>query len=523
MYFIKEKEKMKLKSVTKENKKLGEQLATSVFEEMVESAKINKDLEVALTSYIEALGTEESRKYKNGTFEECLEMVNLSESLVEYIRLWDADLVALIREYQNKYSSNLVQYKEKVYYSFLPFILVTLDKERNLINNTQKFYELHKDELEKHLIKLIKFRLKDKSESKKSKTPTFSEFCDRRLWSNTPKKLAMIQYKEYLNTGSYNAVENKQKYSESIAKKFKKQILSINNNLIQLSYKSMVKDYFGLDLLEGKNTPKLARQLKKSGIDYTDEEIRHFGEVEKWWNNWLSKENYTIDGDYFRVADLWVDTKDFEIPYIVDNWAFNGSCNISTSSAGSDTHLVLKHFGFEYLKGYSTVYKKGKLELVPSMRTYFLRDGDDIAHAGTYADFDGTRAKACYEFTTVLLCILFNKKIGDFHKIRGMNIYCDHYHSDLGGSVNFWANQADNDYAKWGTASIFERFNREDIEEYCNTYPSLKYTLENASKREMIIIKENHMLVKGELIKDYRKNKTEQNNDLLNNILNSIK
>lgn len=514
---------MKLKSVTEENKKLGEQLATSVFEEMVESVKTNEDLKVALTSYIEAIDIEESRKYKNGTFEECLEMVNLSESLVESIRLWDADLVALIREYQNKYLSNMVEYKENVYYSFLPFILITLDKERNLIGNTQKFYELHKDDLENHLVKLIKFRLKDKSESKKSKTPTFSEFCDRNIWSNTPKRFAMIQYKEYLNIGSYNTVENKREYSEFIAKRFKNQILGINSNLVQLTYKSMVKDYFGLDLLEGKNTPKLARQLKKAGIEYTDEEIRHFGEVENWWKNWLSKESYTLDGSYFRIADLWVDTKDFEIPYIVDNWAFNGSCNISTSNAGSDTHLVLKHFGFEYLKGYSTVYKKGKLELVPSMRTYFLRDGDDIAHAGTYADFDGTRAKACYEFTTVLLCILFNKKIDDFHKIRGMSIYCDHYHSDFKGSINFWANQANNKYVKWGTESIFERFNREDIEEYCKTYPSLKYTLENASKKEKIIIKENFMLVKGELIKDYRKNITEQNNNLLNNILDSIK
>lgn len=514
---------MKLKSVTKENKKLGEILPITVFDEMVESAKTNKDLEVALTSYIEALDTEESRKYKNGTFEECLEMVNLSESLVESIRLWDDDLVALIREYQNKYSSNMVEYKEKTYYSFLPFILVTLDKERNLIGNTQKFYELHKVELEKHLIKLIKFRFKEDTKGKKPGKTTFDEFCSRHLWSNTPKGFAMIQYKDYLKTGSTNTVENKRLYSEMTAKRFKKQILGINNNLVQLTYKSMVKDYFGLDLLEGKNAPKLARQLKKAGIDYTDEEVRHFGEVEKWWKDWLNKESYTLDGSYFRVADLWVDTKDFEIPYIVDNWAFSGSCNISTSTAGSDTHLVLKHLGFEYLKGYSTVYKKGKLELVPSMRTYFLRDGNDIAHAGTYADFEGTRAKACYEFTTVLLCILFNKKIGDFHKIKGMNIYPDHYHSNLGGSVNFWANQAKNDYAKYGTASIFERFNRDDIEEYCNTYPSLRYTLENTPKKEKLLIKEYLMLVKGELIKDYRKNKAEQPNELLSNILNSIK
>lgn len=508
---------MKLKSVTKENKKLGESLPMSVFEEMVESVKSNKDLEVALTSYIKEMDTQEAKEYKSANFEKRVELVNLSTSLIEIIRAWDESTVALIKELQEKYSSSLFNHKEKTYYSPLPFILVTLDKEGYIIGNAGKFYELHKEELEKHLKYLNNFRLvKENDAPKKSKVITFDEFFKKFANSRYPKALVMLWYKAYLIENTFSEKVARETYGKMIAKKYKKVILGINPNLKQFTYKSMVKDYFGLDLDESSNAPKLAKQLKKASIDYTEEEIRHFGEVQNWWIDWYSRESYTLTEAYTRATDLWVDMQDFEIPNFVDNWAFNGSCNSSDSTAGADTHLVLKHLGFEYLKGYSTYYKEGKLEFMPSMRTYFFRKDGEIAHAGTYADFDGSRAKACYEFTTVLLCIVFNKKVGDFHKIQGMKIECKGYRSKVAGKIFFWANQARNDYAKFGTAEILNDFDEDFVLDYCEKYPSIQYVLGIISNIEKSLIKLEQQESTKYLIKNFRKKQSAKIDEFLN-------
>lgn len=506
---------MKLKSVTKENKELGKVLPTKVFEEIVESVKTNKDLEAALNSYIEETNTEEAKDYKASDFNKRVELVNLSEPLVEIIRAWDESTVALIRELQNKYSSNLFNLKDKIYYSPLPFILVTLDKEGYLIGNADKFYELHKEELEKHIHYLNKFRLIEEYKPKKAKELTFDEFYNKYANSRLPKGLVMIWYKEYLTKGTFSEYSSRVTYGKVIAKKYKNTISGINSSLKQFTYKSMVKDYFGLDLDEDKNAPKLAKQLKKAGIEYTDEEIRHFGEVQKWWYDWYDREYDTINGEHIRASDLWVDMNDFEIPNFVNSWAFTGSCNSSDSTAGADTHLVLKYLGFEYLKGYSTYYKDGKLYLMPSMRTYFLRKDNEIAHAGTYADFNGTRAKACYEFTTVLLCIVFNKKVSDFHKIKGMKIDCQNFNSQVGGKIHFWANQAKNDYAKFGTAEIFADFNEDLMQEYCEKYPSIRYALDSLSSLERVAFKLEQQESVKYLIKNFRKNEKAELNEFL--------
>lgn len=506
---------MKLKSVTKENKELGKVLPTRVFEEIVESIKTNKDLEVALNSYIEETETEEAKEYKASDFNKRVELVNLSEPLVEIIRAWDESTVALIKELQNKYSSNLFTHKEKTYYSPLPFILVTLDKEGYLIGNAGKFYELHKEELEKRIHYLNNFRLIEDDKPKETKKLTFKEFYNKYANSRLPKGLVMLWHKEYLTKETFSEYSSRETYGKVIAKKYKKVILGINPNFKQFTYKSMVKDYFGLNLDEGENAPKLAKQLKKTGIAYTDEEIRHFGEVQKWWYDWYDREYDTITGEHVRASDLWVDMGNFEIPNFVDAWAFNGSCNASDSTAGADTHLVLKHLGFEYLKGYSTYYKDGKLQLMPSMRTYFFRKDGEIAHAGTYADFSGTRAKACYEFTTVLLCIVFNKKVGDFHKIKSMDINCQGFDSQVGGIVHFWANQAKNDYAKFGTAEIFEGFDEAFMQDYCEKYPSIRYALEQLSSLERSVFKLEQQESVKYLIKNFRKNKDSKLNEFL--------
>lgn len=445
------------------------------FEGIVEKVKTNKEL-AEILAQIEAPADIEGY---TEDFEKAVDTLNNQIEFLEVIRQWD--LVDKLREYQGFFTSGY-QFKDMYLTSPIPLVLVGLDKERKLLKYPDKWYEDHREELSKTLDLLI-YRKKNEGlpyQEPTSKVQDLEGFISHHSLRKFPKIFSYLLMrnlkKDYIEDDDNLAVLPK--YQEFIAKTFDNKIQEINPNLVKVTYASMVKEYFGIDLDESNNAPKLAKQLKKASIDYTDEEIRHFGEVKNWWKGWNTTNISTMQSSTFRARDLWVDKADFTIPAIVDKWAFNDSCNKSDSGAGADTHLVLRHFGFEYLKGYSVGYTRERgYELFPAMRTYFLRKDDDIAHAGTYADFNGTRAKACYEFTTVLLCIFFNKKVDDFNKIKGMDIACDNYRDKNRNNICFWANQARNEYTKLGTAELFRDFGYDDIKGYVEKSLSLRNTL----------------------------------------------
>ena len=468
---------MKMTSVNKENMETFREsmLSKKEFEVIVEEVKTNKELAEKLAQIEEPADIE---GYTDD-FEKAVDTLNNQTEFLEIIRQWD--LVDKLREYQGFFVSGY-QFKDMYLTSPLPLVLVGLDKERTLLKYPEKWYEDHREELSKVLDLLI-YRKKNEGANYQETVNSMQNlegFISHHSLRKFPKVFSYLLMrslkKDYIEDEDKRAVLPK--YHKFIAKSFDSKIQEINPNLVKVTYASMVKDYFGLDLDESKNAPKLAKQLKKAGIDYTDEEIRHFGEVKNWWQDWNTTNFSTLQSSTFRARDLWVDKEDFKIPAIVDKWAFNDSCNKSDSGAGADTHLVLRHFGFEYLKGYSVGYTRERgYELFPAMRTYFLRKDDDIAHAGTYADFNGTRAKACYEFTTVLLCIFFNKRVDEFNRIEGMDIACDTYRDKKNNHINFWANQARNDYTKLGTAELFRDFGYDNIKNYVETNVSLRHTL----------------------------------------------
>lgn len=466
-----------MSSVNKENMQTYREsmMTRKEFEGIVEEVKTNKELAERLAQLEEPADIEGYTE----DFVEAVKVLNEHTEILEVIRQWD--LVDKLREYQGLFLSGYT-FKDEYLTTPIPLVLVGLDKERTLLKYPEKWYEDHREELSKTLDLLI-YRKKNEGvqyQEPTSKVKDLEHFISEHSLRKYPKVFSYLLMRKL--TTNYIEDEDKRavlpQYQKFIAKSFDSKVKEINPNLVKVTYASMVKDYFGLDLDESNNAPKLAKQLKKAGIGYTDEEIRHFGEVKNWWQDWNTTNISTMQSSTFRARDLWVDTEDFKIPAIVDKWAFNDSCNKSDSGAGSDTHLVLRSFGFEYLKGYSVGYTKQRgYELFPAMRTYFLRKDDDIAHAGTYADFAGTRAKACYEFTTVLLCIFFNKKVDDFKRIQGMNIGCNIYRDKNHNNINFWANQARNDYTKLGTAELFSEFNKDDMNEYVSNNLSLKHTL----------------------------------------------
>lgn len=489
---------MKMQSVNKENMETFKEsmLSKKEFEKLVGEVKTNKEL-------AEKLAHNEAPADIEGYTEDFVEAVktlNTQTEFVEIIRQWD--LVDKLREYQSLFPSGYT-FKDIYLTSPIPTVLVGLDKERTLLAYSEKWYEDHKEELSKVLDLLI-YRKKNEGMAytePKSKIEDLNQFISDNMIRKYPKVFSYLLMRKYGKKPFYEDDKAKviPQFKKFISNKFDKKIQGINENLVKITYSSMVKDYFGIDLDESKNAPKLAKQLKKAGISYTEEEIRHFGEVKNWWEDWNKSNISTIKNNVFRARDLWLDKADFNIPVLVDDWAFNDSCNKIDSSAGADTHLVLRAFGFEYLKGYSVGYTKDRgYALYPAMRTYFLRKDNDIAHAGTYADFNGTRAKACYEFTTVLLCIFFNKKVDDFSKIKGMDIECKTYDDPNYNNIRFWANQAKNDYAKFGTAELFKDCDREDMLHYISNNESLRRTIyDKLDHFEQRALKDKYMSFKG--------------------------
>lgn len=500
-----------MQSVTRENMETYKEsmLSKKEFEELVGEVKTNKELAERLANLevpadIEGYGAD---------FVEAVKTLNSQTDFLEVIRAWG--LVDKLREYQSLFPSGYT-FKDMYLTSPLPTVLVGVDKERTLLKYPEKWYEDHSEELSKVLDLLI-YRKKNEGvvyTEPKNKIKDLDQFISENNLRRYPKLFSYLLLRKL--DGKYVNDEHKvgvlPQFQEYVSKQFDEKIQGINENLVKITYSSMVKDYFGLDLDESKNAPKLAKQLKKAGISYTDEEIRHFGEVKNWWEDWNKSNISTIKNNVFRTRDLWVDKTDFKIPTLVDDWAFNDSCNKVESSAGSDTHLVLRAFGFEYLKGYSVGYTEQRgYELFPAMRTYFLRKCDDIAHAGTYADFAGTRAKACYEFTTVLLCIFFNKKVDDFNRIQGMDIACDNYRDKNSNNICFWANQARNDYTKLGTAELFRDFGYDDIKGYIENSLSIRHTLGTyLNSIEYRGIKSKYMDFKGIPLQEQKEQEPEE-------------
>ena len=500
-----------MSSVNKENMETYREsmMTRKEFEGIVEEVKTNKELAERLAQIEEPAGIEGYTE----DFVSAVKTLNSYTEILEVIRSWD--LVDKLREYQGLFLSGYT-FKDEYLTTPIPLVLVGLDKERTLLKYPDKWYEDHREELSKTLDLLI-YRKKNEMvqyQEPTSKVKELEYFISEHRLGKYPKVFSYLLMRK-LTTGYIEDKDNRAvlpQYQKFIAKGFDSKIKEINQNLVKVTYASMVKDYFGLDLDESNNAPKLAKQLKKVGISYTDEEIRHFGEVKNWWQDWNTTNISTMQSSTFRARDLWVDKADFTIPAIVDNWAFNDSCNKSYSGAGSDTHLVLRHFGFEYLKGYSVGYTRERgYALYPAMRTYFLRKDNDIAHAGTYADFNGTRAKACYEFTTVLLCIFFNKKVDDFNKIQGMDIACDSYRDKNNNNICFWANQARNEYTKLGTAELFRDFGYDDIKGYAEKNISLRNTLESyLNSAEYRSIEYKYMNFKGIPLQEQKEQEPEE-------------
>lgn len=469
---------MKLKNVSKENIGLIEKLelftSKSQLIDFVAMFKDNKRITAFIETYNRAkVETRiELNKYilkgLTKSYDKALFIQN--SKVTQFFKLLDYET---LKNLQERYFIGKVKPDdfngETHVFSILPYLLMEYDKEMTFLNSIdsqadmQVIADLLKPELEK-----IEARVKNKDEHETIKL----SFTNR-------QKEILSQYKlnKYelmlINKAGFN-----EKEEVSFTYAFRKAVSKLHKlytrkadilvkekfkNLSELTYEGMIKDYFGVEI-DPKYEMKLSKQLGKKKVKFTQREIQYFGEIKKWFDlvnkymlssidNYLFKKNFTL-------GKLYIDKKDFIIPDIVDAWAFRGSCNASWSSAGRTTNLFLKDLGFKYLKiyGLSRNLHTGKTELSPFARAYFYQnDEGEIGHTGGYSDIEKGSNKeysTAYEFWTVLLCILFNKRVDDFTwNINGINLHTGDYYNWDRDELNIYANACrSTNYTKIGTS-----------------------------------------------------------------------
>lgn len=215
-----------------------------------------------------------------------------------------------------------------------------------------------------------------------------------------------------------------------------------------INFKVLLEDYYtGFRYSEGDNTPSLKKQLTSQNIAFKEDDLKTWGEVKAWFENYYTGKPNFHKGYHYRA--LIYDYFDDKIEDISKKWAFCGSCHAERKT-GSDTPKILDAVGYKMLKFYCL---DEEYNLIPSTRIYYYQEGEDIAFSGTYSNFgSGEMAKSGYSFTKAIMCFIFDKKLEDFKEIEGMSVNTGEL-DDVG--IRFYANTSqDSKYKKFGTAEI---------------------------------------------------------------------
>lgn len=215
-----------------------------------------------------------------------------------------------------------------------------------------------------------------------------------------------------------------------------------------ITFKTLLEDYYsGFEYEEGDNTPSLKKQLTSQNIAFREDDLKTWGEVKAWFDNYYTGKPNFHKGYHYRT--LLYDYFDDKIEDISKKWAFCGSCHAERKS-GSDTPKILDAVGYKMLKFYCL---DEDYNLIPSTRIYYYQEGENIAFSGAYTNFGkGEMAKSAYSFTKAIMCFIFSKKFEDFKEISGMDVYTGEL-EDVG--IRFYANTSqDSKYKKFGTAEI---------------------------------------------------------------------
>lgn len=456
---------MKFENLSDELKERLGKLKEDLQYELLSIAKNEKELSVSLTLVEAVMDKVESLNDLTKDYREIKHIRKRAEFIQENFKgscLGVLNTDNLIK-YQDYYLTVNID-KDGYFVNPLPLILASLDKELIIFQDPKAFVNNHKRAINKFIEKSLK-RIETKEPQ--SKDITYVELRDK-LYNEdmeyVPFKLypkIKKTYKGYIDKFYVTEllVEFNQKQSDKFWETHKEAYLKFNPNLKKFTYKSMVEEYFkGFKLAEGLYTPKLSKQLSKQGFKPTSKELQYFGEVKDYFNDYYSKLFDKKGKNIENITLFLVDTKNFKIPTLVDPWAFAGSCH-KLDGAGQDSHFAMDYLDFSFLKAYSGGYTKhSKKPILRNLyRSYFyMNEAGDIAHAGAYSNIATEKNKTAYEFTTVLYCLLFDKKIDDFKDIEGADIPEGRFYNFEGDrSMRLWCNMSSrNSYTTLGTDNI---------------------------------------------------------------------
>lgn len=468
---------MKFENLSDELKERLSKLKEDLQYELLSIAKNEKELEVSLTLVEAVMDKVESLNDLTKEYRGIKHIRKRAEFIQENFKgscLGVLNTDNLIK-YQDYYLTENID-KDGYFVNPLPLILASLDKELVIFQDPEAFVNNYKQAINKFIEKSLK-RIEIKEPQ--SKDITYVELRNK-LYNEGMKyvpfklypKIKKI-YKGYIDKFDVTEllVEFNQKQSDKFWETHKEAYLKFNPNLKKFTYKSMVEEYFkGFKLAEGLYTPKLSKQLSKQGFKPTNKELQYFGEVKDYFNDYYSR-GFDRNGTNIENTTLFlVDTKNFKIPTLVDPWAFAGSCH-KYGGAGQDSHFAMDYLGFNFLKVYSAGYTKhSKKPILRNLyRSYFyMNEAGDIAHAGAYSNIATEKNKTAYEFTTVLYCLLFDKKIDDFKEIEGAYIPEGRFYNREGDRfMHLWCNMSrENSYTTLGTDDILSsvHFKKDDVD-----------------------------------------------------------
>ena len=369
------------------------------------------------------------------------------------------------RAYQegiNKLYDAREPYEHLVYSSF-PYFVLQVDPYLTILTLPSSVWLLrHREELDKVLYKLdMRQERGEIKEDEKvlfihEKTGASISHIKQIRYTSLLKLYLVTKHLNMTNLSSedfLSALDNlKLKHFEKDKEDYIKKVLELYPNLEEFSYKKLVDKYFGINLDESKNAPKLSKQLSKAKVEYTNKELVAFGELKQLLESY--KDGKSSLGYGKKTGALFVDTKDFNIPDFVDHWAFADSCNNSSSGAGAETHLVCRDLlGMSYLKIYGIYLHEEVPTLSPAMRAYFKKDeAGHIAHAGGYSDFYGNLDHTAYDAWSAIFSTLFGRKVDEFKLISGVNLRNDDRYNSEEHYVCHYSNMSELcNYKKLGT------------------------------------------------------------------------
>ena len=236
-------------------------------------------------------------------------------------------------------------------------------------------------------------------------------------------------------------------------------------NTKSFTFKDTVNAYYfehygKFDFQEGENAPKLGKQIKKAlGFEESQSTLQAWSELQTVFEELGTKELF-IESDF--NTDLPSDES-------LEDWAFNNSCNSLGNSHGGRTVEFFRENvpEMKYMKIYVDALDDNEgIYVIPALRAYFVSDGRNFGHAGSYlriglnnADQPSNFYTTLYKATSLLLNYLYYESRFMFDDIvpsKGLNIIGNE-------SYRVWANIGDSThYKKFQTAEDF----MEDLGEY---------------------------------------------------------